>query len=55
MFCDGCGRYLGWGDGPAPETVQVPVQPPQPVDTGPMTIGKRFKAWTRGAVPRRIL
>jgi hypothetical protein len=29
-FCDGCGRYLGWGEGPSPETVQVPVQPPQP-------------------------
>jgi len=43
MFCDGCGRYLGWGDGPAPETVQVPVQPPQP--SGPhAAVDVRFKS-----------
>ena len=30
MFCDGCGRYLGWGEAPPPETIQVPTQPPQP-------------------------
>lgn len=30
MFCDGCGRYLGWGERPPPQTVQVPAQPPQP-------------------------
>ena len=30
VFCDGCGRYLGWAEGTPPETIQVPVQPPQP-------------------------
>jgi PASTA domain-containing protein len=27
MFCDGCGRYLGWGEGPSTGTIHVPVQP----------------------------
>jgi len=30
VFCDGCGRYLGWGERPPPQTVEVPAQPPQP-------------------------
>ncbi|HEY7324209.1 MAG TPA: PASTA domain-containing protein [Streptosporangiaceae bacterium] len=30
VFCRECDHYLGWGEGPPPQTVQVPAQPSQP-------------------------